>query len=309
MSGFTKPTTLVRKAEVAVRQAVGAHVPADPRRGFTDHMEVLSPQLVIGYKKYPAATNYPSDAMKASALEGTRLAARVMRQVNDEFAGILMLRRKESALMKQVLAAHFHLIEGDTAGGTLKDNVANKKFSARAIFEKDRRWVLERIRQNMLSLSFHLNTGVYLIDTDPYHRDIESGKVSTPLAVGTQISTEAFVSPTKIKFDPNTWRVTRAKYYSDTHSGFRNGEIHVSLELLKDYSALSYARIIIHEATHKYFNTDDEAYAHENTYAGLSLAETLNNADSYAWAAVSLYAGAVKMGSVADYHQDWAQCS
>jgi diadenosine tetraphosphate (Ap4A) HIT family hydrolase len=309
MTGFTKPTTLVRKAEVAVRQAVGAHVPADPRRGFTDHMEVLSPQLVIGYKKYPAAANYPSDAMKASAQEATRLAARIMRKVNDEFAGILMLRRKESALMQQVLATHFHLIAGDTAGGMLKDNVVNKKFSAHAVFEKDRRWVLERIRQNMLSLSFHLNTGVYLIDTDPHRRDIETGQVKAPVPVGTAITTEAYVSPTKTKFDPNTWRVTGAKFYSDTHSGFRNGEIHVSLELLKDYSALSYARIIIHEATHKYFNTEDEAYAHQGTYAGLSLVETLNNADSYAWAAVSLYAGAVKMGSLADYNRDWAQCS
>jgi len=61
MTGFTKPTTLLRKAEVGIRNAVGAHVPADPRRGFTDHMEVLSSQLMIGYKKYPAAIGYPSD--------------------------------------------------------------------------------------------------------------------------------------------------------------------------------------------------------------------------------------------------------
>ncbi|MDR6539603.1 hypothetical protein [Variovorax soli] len=297
----------MRKAEVGVRKAIGAHVPADPRRGFTDHMEVLSSQLMIGYKKYPSATHYPSDAMKAAAVAGTNLAARIMRSVNDEFAAILMLRRKESALMQQVLAAHFHLIAGDDAGGTLKDNVVNKKFSARAVFEKDRRWVLEKIRQNMLSLSFHLNTGVYLIDIDASRRDIESGGVVNPAAAN--LTTEAFVSPTKTKYDANTWRTTDAKYYSNTISGFRNGEIHVSLERLKDYSALSYARIVIHEATHKYFNTDDEAYAHENTYAALSLAETLNNADSYAWAAVSLYCGAVKMVSPASYNPDWAQCS
>jgi hypothetical protein len=72
---------------------------------------------------------------------------------------------------------------------------------------------------------------------------------------------------------------------------------------------LSYARVIIHEATHKYLCTADEAYAHQDTYAGLSLAKTLNNADSYAWAAVSLYCGAVKMGSPASNNPDWAQCS
>ena len=78
---------------------------------------------------------------------------------------------------------------------------------------------------------------------------------------------------------------------------------------LKDYSAVSYARIIIHEATHKYFNTEDEAYVHEDTYPTLSLPQTLNNVDSYAWAAVSLYCGAVKMGSRANYDRDWTRCS
>lgn len=307
MSGFTKPSTLVRKAEVAVRQAIGAHVPADPRRGFTDHMEVLSPQLLIGYKKYPSAMNYPSDTMKSSAAAATRLAARIMRKVNDEFAGILMLRRKESALMQQVLDKHFGLVAGDTSGGFLKDNVVNKKFSLRAIGEKDRRWVLEKIRQNMLSLSFHLNTGVYLIDIDASRRDISSGQDFNPAAADP--NEEAYVSHTKTKYDANTWRATDFKAVSNSISGFRKGEMHVSLELLKDYSALSYARIIIHEATHKYLCTADEAYAHENTYATLSLAQTLNNADSYAWAAMSLYCGAVKMGSPSDYNPDWEQCA
>jgi hypothetical protein len=307
MTGFTKPSTLVRKAEVAVRNAVGAHVPADSRRGYTDTMEVLSPQLMIGYKKYAAGANYPSDTMKSSAVAATKLAARIVRKVNDEFAGILMLRRKESALMQDVLDKHFGLIAGDTSGGFLKDNVVDKKFSLRAVAQKDRRWVLERIRQNMLSLSFHLNTGVYLIDNDASRRDIESGRDVDPTQADP--NKEAYVTNTKTKYDANTWRATNWKSVSNSISGFRKGEMHVSLEKLKDYSALSYARIIIHEATHKYLCTADEAYAHENTYAGLSLAQALNNADCYAWAAVSLYCGAVKMGSPGDVNPDWEQCS
>ena len=307
MSGFTKPTTLLRKAEVGVRKAIGAHVPADPRRGFTDHMEVLSSQLMIGYKKYPAAIGYPSDGMKSSAVAATKLAARIVRKVNDEFAGILMLRRKESALMQQVLDTHFGLIAGDDAGGYLKDNVVNKKFSARAVVEKDRRWVLEKIRQNMLSLSFHLNTGVYLIDSDPGDRDIESGDVVDP--ANADPGREAYVTNTKTKYDAKTWRATNWKSVSNSISGFRKGEMHVSLQLLEAYSVLSYARIIIHEATHKYLCTADEAYAHQDTYATLSLVKALNNADSYAWAAVSLYCGALKMASPADYSPDWEQCS
>lgn len=307
MPGFIKPTTLVRKAEVGIRKAIGAHVPADTRRGFTDHMEVLSSQLLIGYKKYPAADNYPSASMKAAAAEATRLAARVMRKVNDEFAGILMLRRKESALMQQVLATHFHLVAGDDAGGMLKNNEVNKNFSLKAVTEKDRRWVLEKIRQKMLSLSFHLNTGVYLIDIDASRRDIETGQVVDPANADTD--TEAYVSPTKTKYDAQTWRATDGKFVNNTISGFRLGEMHVSFELLEAYSALSYARIVIHEASHKYLSTDDEAYAHADTYAGLSLAQTLNNADSFAWAAISLYCGAVKMASPANINPDWEQCS
>lgn len=307
MNGFTKPTTLVRKAEVGVRKLVGADVPADSRRGFTDHMEVMSPQLVLGYKKYPAANNYPSDAMKTKALAGAAMAARIMRQVNDEFAAILILRRKESTLMQQVLATHFHLRAGEATDKNLKSNVVDKPIGLKAIVEKDRRWVLEKIRQKMLSLSFHLNTGVYLIDIDASRRDIKSGKAFNP--ANAKLSTEASVSAQKATIDKTTWRATSYKWHDNTLGGYRHGEIHVSLDRLKDYTPISYARIIIHEATHKYFNTDDEAYAHEDTYAGLSLSQTLNNADSYAWAAVSLYCGAVKMGTQANYDRDWAQCS
>lgn len=306
MPGFVKPTTLVRKAEVAVRKAVGAHVPQDSRRGYTDTMEVVSSQLLLGYKKYPG-TDYPSDATKAAAANATRLAARIVRDANDELAGILMLRRKESALMQEVLAKHFQLIAGDDAGGYLTDNVVDKKFSLRAVREKDRRWVLEKIRQNMLSLSFHLNTGVYLIDIDASRRDIGSGEVVNPAHASPD--TEAYVTNTKTKYDATTWRATGWKTVTNSVSGFRKGEMHVSLDMLKSYSALSYARIIIHEATHKYLCTADEAYAHENEYSGLSLANALNNADSYAWAAVSLYCGQVKMGSPTNYSSDWAQCS
>ncbi len=307
MPGFIKPTTLVRKAEVAVRQAVGAHVPADPRRGYTDTMEVISPQLLIGYKKQPSGQNYPSDTMKAAASEATRLAARIVRKANDEFAGIMMLRRKESALMQDVLDKHFGLIAGDTAGGYLKDNIVNKKFSLRAVAEKDRRWVIEKIRQNMLSLSFHLNTGVYLIDIDASRRDIGSGEFVNP--ANADPNEEAYVTKTKTKYDATTWRATGWKEVTNSISGFRKGEMHVSLELLQNYSPVSYARVIIHEATHKYLCTADEAYAHDPTYGALSLTQTLNNADSYAWAAVSLYCGAVKMGAVSDYNSDWEQCS
>lgn len=293
MSGFTKPSTLVRKAEVGVRKTLGMHVPADPRRGFTDHMEVLSPGVVIGYKKAAAGANYPSDAMKSSIIAAASRARRIMRKANNEFAAVVLLRKKESALFQQVLATHFGLVAGDTAGGYLTDNTVNKSFSARTIFEKDRRWVLEKIRKNMLSLSFHLNTGVYLIDIDADNRDLETGIAKAP---GT-ISALGYVSPEKTSFDPLTWRTRGARWGSGITCGFRHGEIHVSFARHLNFSSISYAQTIIHEATHKYFNTEDHAYADDPTYFTLSLADRLENADSYAWAAVSLYCGSLKMSN------------
>ena len=145
-----------------------------------------------------------------------------------------------------MLDTHFGLIDGDTSGGYISDNEVNKPFSARAVFQKDRRWVLEKIRRNMLSLSFHLNTGVYLIGIDADNRDLKLGKVVAP---GT-ITALGYVAPEKTSIDPNTWRTTATRW--------------------------------IHEATHKYLNTEDHAYADDPTYFTLSLADTLENADSYA---------------------------
>ena len=295
-----KPTAALRDAKVGLYKAVGKAVPADTRRGFTDRMESLSGSVMIGYK------NRPTPAQMAAIVEGCNLAARIMRHANDEFAAIMFLRRKESALMTQVLDKHFSLVAGDTAGGFLRDNVVDKAISAKALFHKDRRWVMEKIRQNMLSLSFHLNTGIYLIDSDSANRDIRVGQVTDP--ANADANEEAYVGFIKTGFDNATWRANNFKQGVDNFTcGVRKGEIHVGFSTLQNYSAISFARVIIHEATHKYFNTNDEAYAHQDTYGALSLTQCLNNADSYAWGAVSLYCGSVKMGAPASNVPDWAQ--
>jgi hypothetical protein len=307
MSGFKKPSVVVRDAKVAVREKLGLSVPADPRRGYTDRMEFVSVGTLIGYKDHPGST-YPTPAMKAAVVAGANLARKVIRKANDELAAVVMLRRKESALFQSVMNTHFGLIAGDTSGGYLANNVVDKKFSLKAVFEKDRRWVLEKIREKMLSLSFHLNTGVYLIDVDASRRDLRSGAVTNPAAANP--NEEAYVTYEKGTTDPNTWRTTSWKgMATDAFSGFKNGEIHISLQKLQPYSALSYARVIIHEAAHKYLGVVDNAYAHQAAYSTLSLVDCLNNADSIAWAAVSLYSGAVKMASTAAYHPDWENCA
>jgi hypothetical protein len=303
MNGFKKPTTLLREAKVGVRQALGMHVPADPRRGFTDHMEFLSPSVVIGYKKQAAGANYPSDATKASIVAACNRARRIIRKANNELASVVMLRQKESQLFQDTMDTHFGLIAGDTSGTFLTDNTVNKKFSLRSVGKHDRRWVLEKIRRNMLSLSYHLNTGIYLIDIDADNRDLKLGKVAAP---GT-ITALGYVAPEKTAIDPNTWRTTGTRWGNGITCGFRHGEIHVSFAKHLNFSPISYAQTIIHEATHKYFNTEDHAYADDPTYFTLNLADTLENADSYAWAAVSLYCGSVKMTN--ENSPDYDQCS
>jgi hypothetical protein len=307
---FKKPTTLLREAKVGVAKALGQTLPAETRRGYTDTVEFLSPLLKVSYKGRGAGVTYPPDAVKTALVAGASRAAAIMRKANDEFAKVTFLRKAEPQLLTDVLRHHFHLDGASLGGGSadqkgrqidLRDNTANRKFSLKAVVEKDRRWVINQIREKMLSLSFHLNTGIYLIDIDIANRDYKYNETVVPQPFSGE---EGYVSAAKTNFDKTEWQYQGGKWVNFL-SGFRHGEVHVEFGEVVNYTANSLARLIIHEATHKYFNTDDEAYAHENTYAGLSLAQSLNNADSFAWAAVSLYAGSVKMRSPADFNADW----
>jgi hypothetical protein len=72
------------------------------------------------------------------------------------------------------------------------------------------------------------------------------------------------------------------------------GSIHVNFSLLlkeQSVNEVSVARTIIHEASHKFCSTSDFAYAINPDYANLTASQSLGNADSYAYAAVSLYKG------------------
>jgi hypothetical protein len=70
------------------------------------------------------------------------------------------------------------------------------------------------------------------------------------------------------------------------------GSIHINFKrMLRTVEPLSdsmVARTIIHEASHKFIATHDHAYAGEDKYERLDRREALLNADSYAFAVVSL---------------------
>jgi hypothetical protein len=133
---------------------------------------------------------------------------------------------------------------------------------------KERLRRLNKIRAGMLSLSFHLNTGTYLCDVDSFNRPPDV------LADGTLddfIGTRGYVSPTQ------------------------SATIHLEFGLCgRAYSTRGIARIIIHEASHKYLNTDDVAYNYDPAYAAMTPDKALKNADSYAYTAVSIESKSVE---------------
>ncbi len=73
------------------------------------------------------------------------------------------------------------------------------------------------------------------------------------------------------------------------------GSIHIKFTILQDQHSqinpnLFIARSLMHEATHKVCDTYDYAYASDEVkYAAMPGYEAIDNADSYAWAALSLF--------------------
>jgi hypothetical protein len=60
----------------------------------------------------------------------------------------------------------------------------------------------------------------------------------------------------------------------------------------KEYKELDLARIIIHEATHKFGGTEDHAYCHQTEkYANMTQEQAFDNADSYAFAILCMAKG------------------
>jgi hypothetical protein len=72
----------------------------------------------------------------------------------------------------------------------------------------------------------------------------------------------------------------------------QKGSIHIDFGVLKTTATstlLTAARTIIHEGTHKFGLTKDHSYRYNTGYKLLTKAQALDNADSYAYTAVSIY--------------------
>jgi len=72
----------------------------------------------------------------------------------------------------------------------------------------------------------------------------------------------------------------------------QQGSIHLNYQMLLDDGRINnvrVARTIVHEASHKFCYTRDYAYAHDDGYSQLTKAQSMMNADSYAFGTMSLY--------------------
>ena len=266
----------------------------------TNKVRVLSPCVMIAYSS-ARGDDYPPKDVRDDILNAAAKARKIMREAVAKFDKVVFFRRPEGEPFKSIVNYHFGL---DAArGGTLDNNVVDDPLAQRSLRENNRRSVLNKIRMGMLSISFHLNTGVYLIDIDPANRTIHSGQQTN--AVDPQnVTTHGYVSPPKEKsVNPFGRKFTILKkgagMQQGVFSGIRNGEIHINFDKMHTggYTHQAAARVIIHEASHKYWGVDDHSYGWDPGYDALSIADTLDNADSYAWAAVSIEAGHLIKGT------------
>ena len=257
--------------------------------------EVLSARLVVKYH----SDRPPDRTAKTSLIEAASLACKLMRTTVWEIDKVSLFRRDEKSVMTQVLDSHFGFKHhwDLNSGKNAKNELTNAK--------KRREW-LDLIRRRMLSISFHLNTGMYLLDTDAGVRTIvgdnEIDNMNESWAEGDHVgATDA--NGDEVEDPNNPGYVLMRKDIKPNASGKRvlskniegyaqtgsSGPVHVSFNLAKTYSALAFARLIIHEASHTFCGTTDVHYAHSKVlYDGESATNMIQNADSYAYAALSL---------------------
>lgn len=130
---------------------------------------------------------------------------------------------------------------------------------------------IEMIRHRVAVLSFNILSGwMYLLDVDGDHRPVDEGDDSWA-------GTEGYVS--------GDFKVPLF---------YKSKAIHISFKCALTYSRLALARVIIHEATHRYLGTEDHAYIYETAkWDSMTKRQAIDNADSIAYAVLSLTTGRI----------------
>jgi hypothetical protein len=224
--------------------------------------ELVHPCLLIKYSDQ----NKPDKATKKKLVEAVKLSAEIMRATVWKMDRVVFFQRPETYLT-DIVTEHFHLGQpGETKFQRLR--------------------YLNKIRACMLSTSFHINTGMYLLDIDGGNRKTMGGSPLSAQDVIDMPYIEGYVSTRKALFLELA------------------GPVHVAFDLAKQYSTRGLARLLIHEATHSYWHTDDVFYGHEGGYATMTPDESIRNADSFAYAALSIHAKQVQTWATLDANGD-----
>lgn len=242
-----------------------------------DTHEMIGAGLMIKYH----SKRKPNQSTKNKLIKSASITCSVMRSVVWQIDKIVLFYRDEPDWMTQILDKHFCL-NRDTNLSSVK--VDNKLKNA-----KERRKYLADIRKVMLSTSFHLTTGMYLLDVDAKNRMTVGDFHIDNMGAGWS---ETNAENKKVVSSNIEGYVQGRSSWREKIGISSSGGIHVGFSLFDDfgYSPEQMARIIIHEATHKYYKTQDVKYCWDGQYDSQSPELMKNNADSFAFAAMSIAA-------------------
>ncbi|HET7130904.1 MAG TPA: hypothetical protein VFJ95_01595, partial [Gammaproteobacteria bacterium] len=123
-----------------------------------DTRELIDPGLVIKYH----SGRQPSTNTKRMLSKSASVARSVMRSAVWQIDKIVLFGADEPDWMTATLDKHFGLNNDPT--------LTSEKGTKGLKNAKARRKYLGQIRKVMLSTSFHLNTGMYLLDVDAKNR-------------------------------------------------------------------------------------------------------------------------------------------
>ena len=249
---------------------------------MTLDMELKVPEYDATLKY--SGTRPPDEAMVKKLCESLDLAREI---VEDACANLVY------ALTDPTDHPRIQEASGDTF---IPDNLEAGQEAARYHFKlqevrspEARKEVVTKILQIMTKTDEGLNRAVTLSDSLNYYAWNDYVQSGVPLAqpgksrVGTETSKEEGHVKLSRKFIPKSLYGTAEEFVEGARS------IHIEFSLAAVYPPFQLARIIVHEATHKFAGTRDNAYTYEEEdYEDLTYQERVFNADSYAYVTISI---------------------
>jgi hypothetical protein len=262
-------------------KSASPHGPTPMPKGQEKHLdtrELIAHNLVIKYHH----DRPPTKDVRKRLCAAASMASRVMRSTVWAIDKVALFHVSEPDTLTKILDKHFCLNNAA--------DLASAKTGKKLDNSKKRRAYISKVRSVMLSVSFHLSTGMYLLDVDAGHRTTVGDFHIDDMDAGWKEATPAGKHAVSKNIEGYVQQRPKGIMEKST------GPVHLSFGLAAaphDYSAARLARVIIHEATHSFCRTIDVKYCWDDTYDAQDPHQMVNNADSFAYAAMSIRAGKV----------------